>query len=149
MSRVGKLAWYWNTINALVLEQFKDISKIHWRIEKLEELSYDRYLEIAQFLGIQSRVTQQIFDIIKRSYPNKLPGVPTIASWNDAEIAEFEKEVAPMAKKLGYEYRVDRLSLPKPTLTPPEPITPSLMQPLAKKSSVKSLIVRLLRQLIS
>lgn len=142
MSRVGKLAWYWNTINTLVLEQFKDIPETHWRIEKLEELSYVRYLEIAQFLGIQSRVTQQIFDVIKHSYPNKLPDVPTIASWNDSEIAEFEKEVAPMAKKLGYEYRIDRL-------TPPEPITPSLIQPSAKKPSVKSLIVRLLRQLIS
>ena len=139
MSRIGKLAWYWNTINALVLEQFKDIPETHWRIEKIEELSYSRYHEITRFLGFESAVTQQIYDKIRQSRPGVTSSVPTIASWNDTEIAEVETEVAPMAKKLGYEYRVDRLPIPKPILSPPKP-------PSVRKIS-KRLIARILRQL--
>ena len=115
MSRVGKLAWYWNALNAKVLEQFKDLPEAHWRIVKLEDLSYRRYLEIAQFLGFRATVTQQTFDDLAQSRPNALIDVPTIATWTASEIAEFEAEVAPMAERLRYEYRVDRLPIPQPS----------------------------------
>ena len=130
MTRVGKLAWYWNTINTLVLEQFKDLPKTHWRVEKLEELSYDTYLEITRFLEFQSAHSQETYDEIRRSRPNALTNVPTIASWNTSEIAEFEREVEPMAKRLGYEYRVDHLPLPEPE------------QPSANQISLPSLSAR-------
>lgn len=115
MSRVGKLAWYWNALNAKVLEQFENIPETHWRIVKLEDLSYKRYLEIAQFLGFRATVTQPAFDDLTQSPPNALIDVPTIATWTASEIAEFEVEVAPMAERLGYEYRVDRLPIPQPS----------------------------------
>ena len=137
MSRVGKLAWYWNAINAAVLDQFKDIPATHWRVEKIEELSYDRYLELVHFFGFQSEISQQVFDEIRLSRPNALPDVPTIASWNSSEVAEFETEVAPMAKKLGYEYRVDRLPLPELVSPSPEP------------QSVKGRIMKIFRHLKS
>lgn len=114
MSRVGKLAWYWNALNASILEQFADMPETHWRVEKLEELSYDRYLEIAQFFGFKAMVTPQAYDDLVRRRPNAFTNVPTIATWSTAEIGEFEAEVAPMAEKLGYEYRVERLPVPPP-----------------------------------
>lgn len=113
MSRVGKLAWFWNAVNAKIFEQFESIPQTHWRVEKLEELLYSRYLEVTRFLGFQATVTQQVYDDLVRGRPNALPDVPTIATWNTSEIAEFEAEVAPMAKKLGYEYRVERLLTPE------------------------------------
>ena len=140
MSRVGKLAWYWNTINALVLEQFEGIPKTNWRIEKLEELSYDRYLEITQFLGFQATVKRQTYNKIKYKRPNVQYNVPTIASWNMSEIIEFEREVSSMAEKLGYEYRVNRLPIP-------EPIKPPSDQLSTKKLSIKRLVGKILHRM--
>lgn len=112
MSRVGKLAWYWNALNAKVLEQFDSIPQNNWRVEKLETLSYSRYREISQFLGFKSQVTQETYDRLVRSRPNAQKNVPTVETWAKTEIDEFEAEVAPIAQKLGYEYRINRLSLP-------------------------------------
>ena len=39
MSRVGKLAWYWNQLNKDVLQQFQGIPDSHWRVIKLEEMT--------------------------------------------------------------------------------------------------------------
>lgn len=114
MSRVGKLAWYWNTLNAKVLEQFEGIPETHWRIEKLEDLSYSRYLEIAQFFCFQSGVTQEMYEELTQRRPNAYSRVPTIATWTTSEIVEFEAEVAPMAQRFGYEHRVSCLPIPKP-----------------------------------
>ncbi len=135
MSRVGKLAWYWNTLNAKVLEQFEDIPETHWRVEKLEDLSYSRYLEIAQFLGFQPTVTQEMYDGLAQRRPNAFSDVPTIATWTASEIADFESEVAPMAERFGYEYRVNHL--PFPPQEQPSAKHFSIEQPLKKQHTKK------------
>jgi hypothetical protein len=112
MSRVGKLGWFWQTINANVLKQFATLPESHWRMEKIESLTYERYLQIVQFFGIQTTLTQQAYEKVVKNRPAQYIGVPTIADWNATEIAEFEAQVASMAQELGYEYRVDRLSVP-------------------------------------
>ncbi|MHA1932085.1 MAG: hypothetical protein ACW96X_06070, partial [Promethearchaeota archaeon] len=115
MTRVGKIAWYWNVLNASVLEQFEEIPKTHWRVEKLEKLSYNRYLKVAKFLGYESSITEKKYNDLAKSRPNALSNVPTIATWNPIEKVEFESEIAAMAEKFGYEYRVDHLPIPKQT----------------------------------
>jgi hypothetical protein len=97
-------------------------------------------LEITKFFGIQAKVTQQIFNKIKQRRPNALINVPTISSWNASEITEFEVQVASIAKKLGYEYRVTHLPIPKPILTSPEFLS-------VQKPSLKNYISRILHQL--
>ena len=109
MTQVGKLAWYWNALNARVLHQFEKIPSSHWRVDKLEELTYDRYLEITQFLGIKSKLKRQTYEKIADLRPNAFSNLPSISSWTETEIAEFETEVAPLAQKLGYEYKVKTL----------------------------------------
>lgn len=114
MTRVGKLAWYWNAMNERILEQFEQIPAGHWRIEQIEQLDYERYLEVTRFLGFTVTISRETFDALRRRRPNAFSGVRTIADWTDEEKGEFEAEVAPMAERLGYEYRVDRLPLPQP-----------------------------------
>lgn len=134
MSRVGKIAWYWNALNAKVLEQFEGIPETHWRVEKLEDMSYSRYLEIAQFFGFQPAVTQEMYEELAQHRPNAYTRVPTIATWNTFEIAEFEAEVAPMAERFGYEYRVG--CLPIPESRQPAVEKPSTDQPLTKQRTM-------------
>jgi hypothetical protein len=112
MSQVGKLAWFWQAINANVLNQFGNLPETHWRVAKIESLTYERYLEIAQFLGIQTALTRETYDNVAKRLPGGHFSVPTVADWNANEIAEFETQVASTAQKLGYEYRVDRLPVP-------------------------------------
>jgi hypothetical protein len=118
MSRIGKLAWYWNALNTQVLEQFEGIPETHWRIEKLEDLSYSRYLEIAQFFGFESIIAQETYEALALRRPNAKASIPTIATWTPVEIDEFEAEIQPMAKRLNYEYQVSHLPIPVPRSKP-------------------------------
>jgi hypothetical protein len=109
MTRVGKLAWYWNAVHADIFEQMENIPEAHRRVERIEDLSFSRYLETARFLGFKVTIGKQIYDDLVRRRPNALRDVPTVAAWTASEAAEFEAEVAPMAERLGYEYRVERI----------------------------------------
>ncbi len=120
MNRIGKLGWYWNTLNACVLEQFEKIPETHWRVQKLEGFSYEQYLEITRFLGIQSSLTRGVFNKLVNKNSNVPLDEPTIKMWSGVEITEFESQVESMAKKLDFEYRVDRL--PVPLVRPPSPL---------------------------
>ncbi len=130
MSRIGKLAWYWNAVNASVLDSFSAIPETHWRIEKLEELTYDRHREISQFLGFDLTIKQNQYDDLVQQRPAAFANLSTIGEWNAREIDEFEAEVRPMAQRLGYEYRVDRLPVVHP-----------------RKPSTKQRMIKTLRQL--
>jgi hypothetical protein len=112
MSRVGKLAWYWNALNTRVLEQFAHIPSANWCIEKIETLDYERYQQAARFLGFKSTMEADNYQALVKQRPNAFSNVPTIASWSQQEIAEFEAEVAPMAEALGYEHRVRNMPVP-------------------------------------
>lgn len=109
MTRVGKLAWYWNALNESVLKQFEKIPKSHWKIQKLENFSYSNYLELAEFIGFKSTISETYFNHISKIRPSSFDNVPSITSWNDLEIQEFEQEVYPMANILDYEYRFTEL----------------------------------------
>lgn len=111
MSRVGKLAWYWNALNASVVEQFEKIPENNWKIERLEDFSYKKYLELAEFIGFQSSITEAEYRKLSKSRPNSLNNLRSIETWNRSEIEEFEQEVTPMAKYFNYEYLVDELVL--------------------------------------
>lgn len=112
MTRIGKLAWYWSALNKAILEQFADVPATHWRVDKLETFNYERYLSIANFLGVEAKLARNKYDAIVKRRPASFIDVPTIADWSQQEIAEFESEVKDMAEELGYTYCVDQLSVP-------------------------------------
>lgn len=134
MSRIGKLAWYWNALNTQVLEQFEGIPETHWRIEKLEELSYNRYLEIAQFFNFESTIAPETYQALALRRPNAKASIPTIATWTPVEIDEFEAEIQPMAKRFDYKYHVSDLPTPVPYSKP------TSTTPIFKKQETKSKI---------
>lgn len=112
LTRVGKLAWYWNAMNARILDQFAALPETHRRIEKIETLDYDCYQEMAAFLGYSVDASREDFEALRQRRPNAFSGVPTPADWSEQEAREFEAYVAPMAQRLGYEYRTAHLPVP-------------------------------------
>ena len=109
MSRIGKLAWYWNTLNASVIDQFRSLPKRYYKIVRIEDFTYDKYLEIATLLGFKPTISRQEFLQMEPLPVGLETEQPLLSSWSSTEICEFEREVAPMAETLGYEYRVDQL----------------------------------------
>src|SRR5262249_24202826 len=84
--------------------------------ERLEDLDFPRYQEVAEFLGWRSRIDAGTFSELARARLNAGPNPPRrCTDWNPVERAEFEAEVAPVAEALGYEYRVGVLAGPSPS----------------------------------
>lgn len=111
MSRVGKLAWYWNELNLKAINILKEIPEDFWMVKKIEELNYEGYQEICAFLNIDSQISSYKFKLLsgdRHSFSN----APTISSWTETEIHEFQSEVLPMANHLGYEYEVNKMPVP-------------------------------------
>jgi hypothetical protein len=114
LTRVGKLAWYWQTLNRSVLEQFEQIPQSHCQVIRIEDLDYDRYLQVASFLGYQATVNKSLYQKIKHSRPNKQSHLPKTNLWEDRERAEFESYVKSLAKTFGYPADIDALNTEEP-----------------------------------
>ena len=117
MSRVGKIGWFWNAINLRAAEQFVRLPETHWRLVKLEELSFETYLEMSEFLGINSRLTEREYRQIADHRPGGRPHAYATEAWSEREAREFEEQVRPAAEHFGYEYQVRKLLLKSPSTT--------------------------------
>jgi hypothetical protein len=111
LTQIGRLAWFWQARNRAILEQFSRLPVSHCRVERLEDLDFARYREIAAFLGWRSQLDAGTFSEMALARPNAGPNLPRrCTDWNPLEAQEFEEQVGPLAEALGYEYRVRVLS---------------------------------------
>ncbi len=108
MGRVGKLAWYWNALNERVIEQFSYLPEDKYTIEKLEDLNYDAFLRITQFLGLETTVTEQEFEKVASSRPNAYRDIPSLSTWSESDIEDYKKEIQPMSDCLGYSKEINQ-----------------------------------------
>ena len=111
MTQIGRIAWYWKITNQKILEQLETIPDSQWCLVKLENFDYLEYLKITEFLGIKSKLHQNKFDKLRKKPPNAFKKLSSIKDWTSLEIQEFESQVAPMADKLGYRYRINDLTI--------------------------------------
>ncbi len=103
LTQIGRIAWFWQARNRAILDQFQRLPADHCRIERLEDLNFDRYRQLAEFLGWQSQLDAATFDELARTRPNAGPNAPRKPhEWNATERAEFLAEVGPLAEVLGY-----------------------------------------------
>jgi hypothetical protein len=111
LTQIGRIAWFWQARNRAILEQFSRLPASHCRVERLEDLDYPRYQEVARFLGYESRIDPGVFAELARARPNAGPNPPRrYRDWSSLEASEFEAEVASVAAALGYEYRLEALA---------------------------------------
>jgi hypothetical protein len=103
LTQIGRIAWFWQARNGAILEQFRRLPAAHCRVERLEDLDYSRYKEIAEFMGWRSQIDAGVFAELAAARLNAGPNLPRkITDWNAVEVAEYEAEVAPVAEALGY-----------------------------------------------
>ena len=103
LTKIGKLAWYWNTLNKRAKNQFRKLP-IHAAIQivKLEELDFEKYKSLTEFIGFQTDMDLTAFNQIAQSKPNAFKEKKRLASWTRREFEEFEGEVKEMANHFQY-----------------------------------------------
>ncbi len=82
------------------------LPKDSYRVVRIEDFDYAKYLEISQFLGYQAQVTQADFDALSTSKPHAFWRKRNVDQWSEQEIREFEEQVGDLATRFGYEYRI-------------------------------------------
>jgi hypothetical protein len=101
-SQVSKLAWYWAVLNERILNQFVQIPKENYIIQCLEDLNYDKYKTLIDFLGSAATVPQRVFDKIATTKPNSRKNKPTTNSWTKSDKEYFKEIATPVANGFGY-----------------------------------------------
>lgn len=107
LTRVGKLAWFWNRINREILRQFESLPAGSVRVQKLEELDYPAFLEISNFIGVpDSKVSRRDFTRMSEGRPNSSRIRTTVQDWSSQERREFAEEARETAERMGYSLEI-------------------------------------------
>jgi hypothetical protein len=101
LTRVGKIAWFWSTLNRALLQQSQRLPGA-CVVQRLEDLNYPAFRKLITFLGAPDHVTAAEFSAVKRRRPNAAHGIRTVHQWSAVERAEFEAEVRELAEHFGY-----------------------------------------------
>jgi hypothetical protein len=59
-----KSKWYWDEINRLSLKKIKINKTNNFKIIKIEDLNYEKYLELCSWLGVNSNINEVKFKIL-------------------------------------------------------------------------------------
>ena len=94
LSRIGKITWYWCTINKLIYSDFKNINNIEKYHIKLEDVdqNYEIYEKISEKFDLKNKMKKNKFlDVINKA-PNKGSELKYFyKDWKQKEKDEFEK----------------------------------------------------------
>ena len=102
MTRIGKLAWFWKTVNQRILDQLQLLPSGQVRTIRIEDFNFENYLETADFMGFKPEVSAEIFEKLTASRPNRLFPSQQLSDWTAKEREEFEEQVAGHGAVWGY-----------------------------------------------
>ncbi len=109
LSRVGKIAYFWRQLNEATLRDLAGLPEDVARVLTLERFDWDAYGELARFVGFAPTLSRDAFAGLVSEKPGARGPTPSVRDWSEAEAREFEAEVAPLAERFGYAWRVSEL----------------------------------------
>ena len=115
LTRVGKLAYFWRRLNELALCDFAALPDGATRVLDVESFDYPGYKSLAEWMGFAPSLSEVDFAELAGARLGSLSPKGGPASWTAPEIREFEAEVAPVAERLGLEWRCARLREERPS----------------------------------
>ncbi|MBK6264526.1 hypothetical protein JKA74_05705 [Marivirga sp. S37H4] len=104
LSRIGKLAWYYKSLNEKILAQLENLPSSQFMVIKLEDLDFNKYLDIADFLSFKNRLSENTFKKVTNKKVNTLSPSHKFYKWTDQEKEEFFEHTKDISGKLGYNY---------------------------------------------
>lgn len=106
MTPIGKIAWFYRAYTEKTLEKLNALPDGTYRLVRIEDFDHEAYVEASRFLGYEPQVTKASFDALAASRPHSFSKKKEIFRWTKREVHEFEEQVAPIAERLGYPFRV-------------------------------------------
>jgi hypothetical protein len=103
LTRVGKLGWYWRTLNGRMLDDLAALPGGRGRTIRLEDLDHAEYRSLAEFVGVASTLSRERFESIVSARPGAFPAQRSMSSWDRTELDEFAAQVTTVADRLGYD----------------------------------------------
>ena len=103
LSQIGKISWWWNTLNVTVYNHLEGIPISHKRIIKIDEFDYDAYVDLHQFAGGRNLLSLKQFENIRQAKPGKGKQHRYPDSWSKTEWEEFLEETKEARSLFGYE----------------------------------------------
>jgi hypothetical protein len=103
LSRAGKLAWYWSALNRRVLEQFRGIPTGHCYVLKVEDLTFETYVALTRFLGVDTVLTPAHVAAVVASRPGASLAHKDPQEFGSTEVDEILAEAGVTACQLGYD----------------------------------------------
>ena len=58
-----KIKWYWHTIYSQIFKDLKTVPKNNYRILRIEDLNYQKYLELSKWIGIKPKINRFFFNM--------------------------------------------------------------------------------------
>ncbi|MEO1623871.1 MAG: hypothetical protein AAFV25_01845 [Bacteroidota bacterium] len=101
LSRVGKIAWMWATINQSMIDQLKHIPSNAYKIIRIEDFDHDQYVETCQAFGLQEQISRSAFDKIVQSKPGKGRFNADEFRMTDDQRAEFDRITGPVVEQFS------------------------------------------------
>jgi len=93
LSRVGKITWFWSTVNKSIYDDFnkiKNIDKFNIKLEDVHQ-NYNSYEKLANKFNFKNKMTKNQFYGVINKAPNKGSSDKYFyKNWNDLEKKEFE-----------------------------------------------------------
>ena len=93
LTRIGKIAWYWATINKAIYDDFNKIKNVKKFSIKLEDVdqNYEIYEKLFNKFNFKNKMTKKQFYGVINKAPNKGPNDKyNYKDWNNLEKKEFE-----------------------------------------------------------
>ena len=74
--QIIKIKWYWHTIYSKIFDDLKKIPKKNYKIIRIEDLDYNKYVELSSWIGVKPSINRFFFNmrimfIRKDKYKNK------------------------------------------------------------------------------
>ena len=93
LTRIGKIAWYWATINKAIYDDFNKIKNVKKFSIKLEDVdqNYEIYEKLFNKFNFNKQMTKEQFYGVINKAPNRGPNDKyNYKDWNNLEKKEFE-----------------------------------------------------------
>ena len=93
LTKIGKIAWFWATINKAILDDFKKLKKAKKYFFKLEDVdqNYNFYLKLSEIFDLNNKLKEKDFYSIINKTPNVGPkNKYKYNEWGTLEKKEFE-----------------------------------------------------------
>ncbi len=96
LSRIGKITWFWSTINKAIYDGFNKVQNVNKIFVKLEDVNqnYKIYEKLSKKFNFEKSMTKnQFYNVINKAPNNDTDKKYEYKNWNDLEKREFKKIV--------------------------------------------------------